>query len=208
MDYISKINKKQRPAKGFPLILAVNSAGEPTAWISYERCAYYYAKDRILWSLGKHEIVLHGGTNVKTGKQSILEMDTIVAIANEHSPYKFKGAKSPTLTNKTLFERDRNKCAYCGGVFSVKELTRDHIMPWCKGGKDTWENVVTACKTCNNWKGEKTLSEADLTLLFQPYVPTYHEHLILQNRKILENQASYLMKGVSKSSRLFKDIGA
>jgi 5-methylcytosine-specific restriction endonuclease McrA len=209
MNNITKLQTKQK-FTGFPLILAVNAGGEPTGWITYERSAYYYAKERVLWSLGKHKVVLHGGTSAKTGLQSILEMDTIVAIDNHISPYKFKKSHSPSLTNKTLFERDRHMCAYCGGIFHKNELTRDHIMPICKNGPDTWENCVAACKTCNNWKGEKTLAQADLQLLYVPYTPSYHEHLILQNRKILADQMTYLLKGVSKKSRLYQQeaVGA
>lgn len=202
---VVELETYQQASNGFPLILSVNSGGEPTGWLSYERAAYYYAKERVLWSLGKHEIVLHGGTNAITGKQSILEIDTILAIENNMSPYKFKKAHSPSLTNKTLFERDRNICAYCGGKFTPKTLTRDHIIPTSKGGKDTWENVVTACKQCNNWKGDKTLKEADMELRYVPYTPTYHEHLILQNRRILGIQKDYLMKGVSKHSRIYQE---
>lgn len=203
--YISKIEESSN-IKGFPLILSVNSGGEPTGWISYERCAYYYAKDRVLWSLGKHKVVLRGGTSSLTGEQSILEMDTIVAIDNKMSPFKFKKASAPTLTNRTLFQRDRCICAYCGAKYSPKELTRDHVMPWSKGGKDSWDNCVAACKPCNNWKGDKTPEQADMQLLYVPYTPSYHEHLILQNRKILHDQMDYLMKGVSKNSRMYLEF--
>ncbi len=204
-NYITKIQEKAT-IKGFPLILSVNAGGEPTGWITYERCAYYYAKDRVLWSLGKHKVVLRGGTNSKTGKQSVLEMDTIVAIDNKHSPFKYKKAGAPSLTNKTLFERDRNICAYCGTKMHWKELTRDHITPRSKGGKDSWDNCVAACKPCNNWKGDRTPEEADMQLLYVPYTPSYHEHLILQNRKILRDQMDYLMKGVSKHSRMYQEF--
>ena len=199
--HIEKLENKSA-SKGFPLILAVNSGGEPTGWITYERCAYYYAKERVLWSLGKHKVVLRGGTSAMTGQQSILEMDTIVAVDNAVSPFKFRKSASPPLSNRTLFARDKNICAYCGTKCSTKDLTRDHILPWAKGGKDTWENVVAACKGCNNWKDAKTLKEADMQLLYIPYIPSYHEHLILQNRKILQDQMDFLIRGVSKNSRL------
>ena len=197
--------QESQTTKSFPLILVCTSSGIPIGWCSYERTAYYYTKEKVVWSLGKHEVVLHGGTNTKTGLQSILEMDTIIGIENPHSPYKFKKHANPSLTNKTLFERDRNTCAYCGSKrFTHKTLTRDHIIPTSKGGKDVWENCVTACKTCNNWKGDKTLADADLELLYVPYIPSFNEHLILQNRRILAHQMDYLMKGVSKHSRLFE----
>lgn len=192
--------------KGFPLILSVNAGGEPTGWITYEDSAYYYAKDKVLWSLGKHKVVLRGGTNSKTGLQSVLEMDTIIAIDHSYSPFKYKKTGAPSLTNKTLFERDRNICAYCGAKYHGKDLTRDHIMPSSKGGKDSWDNCVASCKPCNNWKGDRTPEEADMQLLYVPYTPSYHEHLILQNRKILRDQMDYLMKGVSKNSRMYQEF--
>lgn len=187
-----------------PLILALNAGGEPLGWINYERSAYYYAKNKVLWQMGSQEVVLRGGTNAKTGKQSKLIMDTIIAIDNDKSPFNFR-KKTPTLSNKTLFERDRNICAYCGGEFKKCDLTRDHIIPSSKGGLDVWENVVTSCYGCNQWKADRTPEEADLQLLYVPYIPSFNEHLILQNRKILNDQMQLLLKGVSKHSRLFKE---
>lgn len=186
----------------FPLILKVNAGGEPLGWLTYQQSAYYYAKDMVLWSLGRHKVLLKGGTNAKTGLQSFLEMDTIIAINNHVSLFKIKKDRTPSLTNKTLFSRDCFICAYCGAKYAPNDLTRDHIIPQSNGGKDTWENCVTACKSCNNWKGNKSLEESDLKLLYVPYTPSYHEHLILQNRKILKDQMEFLSKGLSKHSRV------
>ncbi len=188
----------------FPRTLLLNKNGVPMQWIGYERAAYYKAKNKILWSSGEYEIVLHGGTNAKTGLQSTLTLSSIIAV-NTTSSASIKQNKTPSLTNKTLFERDNSMCAYCTGKVSPKSLTRDHIFPTSKGGKDTWENCVTACKTCNNWKGDRTLAEADMELRYIPYTPSFNEHLILQNRTILRDQMEFLMTGVSKHSRLFKD---
>ena len=185
-----------------PLILALNKSGEAIRWIDYEKCAYYYAKDRVLWSLGQYEVILRGGKNALTGQTSILTMDSIVAIDSERSPTKSRNYLSPALENRLLFRRDRNICAYCGHQYGVTNLTRDHVTPRSRGGKDTWDNVVTACKGCNQWKADSMLNELDLKLIYVPYTPTYNEHLILRNRKILADQMDFLMKGVSKNSRL------
>jgi hypothetical protein len=184
-----------------PPILCLNKGGEPLGWINYEDSATYYAKGKVLWSLGTHEVMLRGGTNAKTGKQSILVMDTIIAVANDSSPSKYR-SRDPRLSNKTLFERDKNMCAYCGSLHSRHALTRDHVMPTSKGGKDVWENVVTSCIGCNQYKSDMTPEQAGLKLLYVPYTPTYNEHLILQNRRILADQMEFLMAGVSKHSRL------
>lgn len=188
-----------------PLILQLTSGGEPVDWIDYEKCAYFYAKDKVVWSLGQHEVMLRGGTNAATGERSKLVMNTIVAIKGNLSPKKYRTG-TPPLTNKSLFIRDRNVCGYCGDTFSRVDLTRDHVVPKSKGGEDSWTNLVSACKTCNHKKADRTPAQAGMPLLYVPYVPNYNEHLILKNRRILADQMDYLIKGVSKNSRIHEMI--
>ena len=59
---------------------------------------------------------------------------------------------APGLTNQMLFVRDRQVCAYCGGRFMVRDLSRDHVVPVSRGGRDSWTNAVTACRGCNTRK--------------------------------------------------------
>lgn len=199
------MNTQAMRVEQLPLILQLNAGGEPVGWINYEKSAYFYAKEKVLWSLGQHEVTLRGGTNAMTGEQSTLIMDTIVAVNAKQSPTKWRSG-TPPLTNKTLFIRDRNICGYCANPFSKSDLTRDHVIPKSRGGEDSWTNLVTACKTCNHKKADRTPSQAGMPLVYVPYVPNYNEHLILQNRRILGCQMDYLIKGVSKTSRIHEMI--
>lgn len=187
-----------------PLILALNSGGEPLQWITYQDSAFYAAKGKILWSVGQYEVRLRGGTNAITGLQSTLSIDTIVALDNGTSPSAYRRT-APALNNRELFTRDRNVCAYCGNVYTHGKLTRDHVHPKSKGGPDVWQNVVTACRGCNQRKDDRTPEQAHMQLIYVPYVPSYHEALILKNRRILADQMEYLMKGVPRDSRLHSD---
>ena len=46
------------------------------------------------------------------------------------------------------------KCAYCGKkLIDSFDTTRDHIIPLSKGGDNTKENIVPACRSCNCKKG-------------------------------------------------------
>src|SRR5690606_40843755 len=56
----------------------------------------------------------------------------------------------------SLFKRDAHLCMYCGLRFPSSQLSRDHIRPLSQGGRDTWMNVVTACRRCNNLKDRKS----------------------------------------------------
>ncbi len=44
------------------------------------------------------------------------------------------------------------KCYYCGCQTEHKDLTMDHIVPLGRGGRSTKDNLVPACKDCNNKK--------------------------------------------------------
>lgn len=186
-----------------PSILLVTSDGIAQSWIDYDDYAIYKANDKIIWSLGKNIYTLHGGFSSITNAQSTLEVDSIIAIRNESG--KRRRMKNPTLNNIALFNRDGNQCAYCGNYYSRNKLTRDHVIPVSKGGKDIWTNVVTACFTCNQLKADSTLQQCGMELLYYPYEPSYYENLILQNRKINKAQYEYLIVGVSKHSRIHQE---
>ncbi len=74
-----------------------------------------------------------------------------------------------TYTRKNIHIRDNYTCQYCG---STSTLTLDHVMPVSRGGKSSWENVVTACYPCNSRKGSKTPEEAGMKLAMVPKKPS------------------------------------
>ena len=73
------------------------------------------------------------------------------------------------LTRKNILQRDQNFCQYCG--YKGDKLSIDHVIPRSRGGLDTWENVTTACLSCNLVKGNKTPEEADMPLRVLPRRP-------------------------------------
>ena len=190
-----------------PLVLQLDVSGNPQQWITYEDSAYHYTKGNVAWSMGQVEFDLRGGISALTGKQSVLTINTIIAIKGHPSPKAMKHYNRVPLTNKTLFRRDQHMCAYCGDVLPSSHLTRDHIVPVSRGGLNKWTNVVTACASCNKAKDNKLLEETNMELLYVPYVPNRAEWLILQNRKVLTDQMEFLMKRVPKVSRLHERYG-
>ncbi|MDE3090542.1 MAG: HNH endonuclease [Chloroflexota bacterium] len=66
------------------------------------------------------------------------------------------------LSRRAVFRRDCFTCQYCG--IQSNHLTIDHIIPRHRGGKHVWDNVVSACPSCNRRKGGKTLEEARMAL--------------------------------------------
>ena len=78
--------------------------------------------------------------------------------------------KRVMLSRKNILRRDKQTCQYCG---SRRHLTVDHVMPKSRGGRDTWDNLVAACITCNNRKGDRTPDEARMPLKRTPFRPSY-----------------------------------
>lgn len=180
-------------------VLQLDAAGFPQNWISREDAALYYATDSVAWTLGEVMYTLRGGYNAVLGGQSLISVHPIIAVKGV-SPINLFDAV-PTLSNASLFKRD-NVCGYCGGYFPAgKGLTRDHIVPVSKGGPDTFENCLSACSPCNSAKGDKSLEQAGMKLLFTPYAPSIFEAFILRGRNISGDAQAYLSKRVSKNSR-------
>ena len=184
-----------------PLILTLDQHGSPNRWVSWQHACFYYAKDLVAWAAGEHSFVIIGGINRLTGLRSEIHANSIIAIRGK--PLTGKSLHQvPPLSNRELFHRDRQICAYCGDLLPGNRLTRDHVLPVSQGGRDIWMNVVAACKSCNQRKSGRTPEQAGMELLYAPYVPNKAEYLILCNRHILADQMDFLARHVPSQSRV------
>jgi hypothetical protein len=171
-------------------VLKIDKSGRPLRWISLEDATTLVCNQKVLWSFGTASFKMRGGYN-RRGVQSVIHLAPIIAVDGS---VKFHGTSIP-LANKYLFRRDNFICMYCGKQFPREQLTRDHIRPTSLGGKDSWTNVVTACRCCNQRKGARSPEAAGMPLLAVPFRPTFSELLYLQNHNILFDQMQYLEKG-------------
>ena len=95
-----------------------------------------------------------------------MQLPSVIALKAYIQP-----AQSPAFTRFNVFLRDEFRCQYCG---SQEELTFDHVNPRRMGGLTCWENIVTACSSCNLAKGGRTPRQAGLLLKREPFKPTSH----------------------------------
>lgn len=128
--------------------LVVDSSYIPRSIISTERAFVISYK-------GNADIVAEypetfGLVNPKLqiNKPSIIRVYTYVKMNYQKVP----------LTRENVYKRDDYECVYCGEG-NRKILTLDHVVPQSKGGPNTWDNLVTACKSCNSEKADLTLEE-------------------------------------------------
>jgi len=177
-------------------LLSLDAHGRILDWMSWQDAACLYARDAVAWTLGDPCLTVHGGTCRATGSQSLLDLHPIIAARGHARAHALD--PTPALTNVALFARDQHLCLYCGQDYARPHLTRDHVMPLSRGGRDIWENVVTACFHCNSRKGGRTPQQAGMPLLAVPYRPSWIEHLILSNRHILADQMAFLKSHLPK----------
>lgn len=94
------------------------------------------------------------------------------------------------LTKQNIMRRDHKTCQFCGK--SDGHMTVDHIIPRSQGGLDTWENLVCACPSCNNRKGDHTPEKVGMRLLRTPRKPNLRTFLFAHKGIISQNWQTYL----------------
>ena len=138
----------------------------PMEWVNYQDAVRLYHIEQVAYTCGERLYVVRGGINARSGLRSQIEVHSI--IATQGSNRSVHESYIPPLNNRALFKRDANMCLYCGQRFNRRDLSRDHVRPLSRGGCDDWNNVVTACKRCNNHKAGQTPEQANMQLLAIP----------------------------------------
>jgi len=161
-------------------VLVLNATYEPLNIVSVRRAVILVLKE-------KAEIVEATEEVLRSERLTVPVPLVIRLLAYVKIPYHL----SLPLTRRTVLARDRYTCQYCGARPGKSELTLDHVIPRHRGGQTVWENVVTACRACNQRKGGRTLEEAGMRLLSKPFRPRYVALVLLGGAKWHEAWEKY-----------------
>jgi len=112
-----------------------------------------------------------------------------VIVLKRYVKYQFTRL-TPNRTN--VLWRDKLQCQYCTREFQSEDLTLDHVFPKSRGGENTWENLVTACKRCNQKKGSRLLHETGMRLARPPVRPKNSALRTVKKEQINEIWKDYL----------------
>ena len=162
-------------------VLVLNQSYEPLMIINAKRAIVLVIKDKVEM-LEKYRECIHSISNT-------FDLPSVVKL-NFYVHIKYKDI---ILTRKNLLKRDDNRCQYCNK--NKYPLTIDHVVPKDRGGKDTWENLVAACRKCNTKKGNSLLKNIDMQLLKKPRKPSKIFHLQSYVNKNQDNWKQYLFMG-------------
>ncbi len=188
-------------------ILHTDVTGMPLEWIDYQQAVRLYHAEQVAYTCGMVLYTVRGGINARSGLRSIVTVNSIIATqGGVYARMRSRQDYVPPLSNAALFRRDCNTCLYCGETFPFRDLSRDHVRPIVQGGRDRWNNVVTACKSCNHTKGGKTPEQAGMQLLAIPFTPNHAEYVYLQGRRVLADQMDFLRAHFPRSSPLHQRL--
>ena len=164
--------------------LLLNATHEPLRVITWRRAIL------LLWQ-GKVDVLAQydrevRGVRMSLRLPSVLRLQTYIKLENGRQQIRF------SRTN--VFLRDDYRCQYCGGRFRATQLTIDHVMPLARNGTKTWENIVSACWTCNNKKSGRTPEEAGMRLFRHPKRPPWRVTFTMGPQQAPEPWRDYLVR--------------
>ena len=119
--------------------------------------------------LGKVEVVEYSRDRTIQGVDRKHPMPSVVRLVRAFKREKIR----IKFSRLNIYARDRFTCGYCRKAYPTEDLTFDHVVPRSRGGKTSWENIVTCCIGCNTAKANRTPAEAGLTLASRPRKPKY-----------------------------------
>ena len=147
--------------------LILNASAEPLSFIPVRRAIVLVLKE-------KAEIIEeHVDRRFRSANREMPYPLVIRLVKYVQIPRRWRGV----VTNPILFARDHHACQYCGRhkseLLRKERLTREHVKPLSRGGTDTWDNVTTACSTCNHKKGNHLPFEVRMYPKSTPFEPRY-----------------------------------
>ncbi len=140
--------------------LLLNATYEPLKVIRWERAMTLIAQDKAAVCV-EHDIE----------KRSVSFTFKVPSVIRLLETVRLKRRPVVQFTRLNVYARDEFTCQYCLNEFHPDRLTLDHVLPESRGGRRTFENIVTACTPCNRYKDDRTPEEAGMPLKYRPRRP-------------------------------------
>jgi 5-methylcytosine-specific restriction endonuclease McrA len=146
----------------FKKVLLLNASYEPIKVISWERAM-------VLWFCEKVEILEYHNLFVRSAR-SRFQLPSVLKLKTYVYPNHLRHVR---FSRENIYLRDNYTRQYCGKKFTPNELTLDHVVPVSKLGPKNWQNLVSACRRCNQIKADRTPQAAGMKLLKEPLTPKW-----------------------------------
>lgn len=132
---------------------------ELTPWCSPHKIIHWHDAVRLVYE--KKVDVMAEYDEILASPSMQMFMPAVIRLRKTIGNYK-RGVKFSRIN---LFTRDGFKCRYCAVGGGPSDFTFDHVVPRQHGGKTVWNNIVTACRDCNQKKKNRTPEQAGMPLI-------------------------------------------
>ncbi|MFP3990371.1 HNH endonuclease [Streptomyces sp. E11-3] len=146
--------------------LVLNASFEPLSTVTLRRAVVLVMQDKAVVEQAHPELRMRAAA-VELPVPRVIRLCRFVRV-----PFR----RQAPWTRRGVLVRDGHRCAYCGR----RATTVDHVVPRSQGGADSWLNTVASCAVDNHRKADRTPEQAGMPLLFQPFVPTPGDAMLLQ----------------------------
>jgi hypothetical protein len=103
-----------------------------------------------------------------------------------------------------VFKRDCFACQYCGATPPAVVLEIDHMHPVSKGGKDTIDNLLTACFDCNRGKSDGLLSTLPETVADKAALMAEKMEQLKAFERLIKSQRRHEEKQINEVEEAFQ----
>lgn len=166
-------------------VLLLNADFQPFKLISWKQAMIQIlVQDKS----GCYPVEYYENWEISDGRGNKYQVPAVIALKE----YVNTGNDPAPYTKGNIFARDGMTCQYCGQVFLREELTVDHVIPRCRwsilgNGErvSSYKNIVTACKSCNSRKADRTCAEAEMYPIHEPKAITRRE-VFVRRLKMVE----------------------
>ncbi len=104
-----------------------------------------------------------------------------------------------------VFKRDRFTCQYCSAKPPKVPLEIDHIVPVSKNGKNTIDNLITACFDCNRGKSDVELTDVPPTLSDTIERKKIAQEQYAQYKRILNKEKRVINNEITEVEDVYSD---
>jgi 5-methylcytosine-specific restriction endonuclease McrA len=141
--------------------LLLNQGYEPIKVISWQRAI-------TLCCLDKVEVLEEYAAQVRATSM-IVQIPAVVRLRKAYRRH----VRLVRFSRVNIYARDGHRCQYCGARCPIDRLTYDHVVPRSRGGRTSWDNIVSCCVPCNARKANRTPAEAGMILRSAPARPVW-----------------------------------
>ena len=160
-------------------VLVLNATFEPINVCTVRRAVVLLLKE-------KAELLERGSFKLHSESSTLARPVVIRLVSYVRVP---RDAHRRKITRRAVFARDGWTCQYCG---ARSNLTVDHVIPRCKGGTSTWENIVASCAPCNRRKGDRLPRQANMHPRTTPRAPRAEIFIAVASPTIPATWRAYL----------------